>query len=43
MTDVLVYDATVSVGTQGNGLNLSLPEKLSLVELLDDLGVAYLE
>ena len=43
MTDVLVYDATMSVGTQGDGLKLSLPEKLSLVELLDDLGVAYIE
>lgn len=43
MSEVLIYDATMSVGIDGDGLKLSLPERLAIVELLDDLGVAYIE
>lgn len=43
MKQVAIYDRTMRVGTQGLGLQLSVPEKLAFVELLDDLGVDYIE
>ena len=43
MMQVAIYDRTILEGTRGLGLQLSIPEKLAFVELLDDLGVAYIE
>jgi 2-isopropylmalate synthase len=40
---VRIYDTTLRDGAQGEGFQLSVPEKLLLTELLDDLGVAYIE
>jgi 2-isopropylmalate synthase len=42
-TDIEVYDTTLRDGSQGEGVNLSLADKLSLVETLDWLGVAWIE
>jgi len=41
--DVAVYDTTLRDGTQGEGLQLSVREKLQVAEVLDDLGVSYIE
>ena len=41
--DVLIYDTTLRDGTQGEGFQLSVDEKLQVAEILDDLGVAYIE
>ncbi len=44
MTDLLeIYDTTLRDGSQGEGVNLSLADKLSLAETLDWLGVAWIE
>jgi 2-isopropylmalate synthase len=42
-TNVAIYDTTLRDGTQGEGFQLSVPEKLQVTELLDELGVAYIE
>src|SRR5215216_867872 len=38
-----IYDTTLRDGTQREGISLSLPDKLKITRLLDDLGVAYIE
>ena len=38
-----IYDTTLRDGTQGEGVNVSLADKLALTESLDWLGVAYIE
>ncbi len=38
-----IYDTTLRDGSQGEGVNLSLIDKLALTEALDWLGVAYIE
>ncbi|HEY7087391.1 MAG TPA: citramalate synthase [Tepidisphaeraceae bacterium] len=38
-----IYDTTLRDGTQGEGFNLSLEDKLSIARKLDDLGVDYIE
>ncbi|HWE02914.1 MAG TPA: citramalate synthase [Tepidisphaeraceae bacterium] len=38
-----IYDTTLRDGTQGEGFNLSLQDKLSIAGKLDDLGVDYIE
>ena len=38
-----IYDTTLRDGTQGEGVNLSLADKLSLTESLDWLGVDFIE
>jgi 2-isopropylmalate synthase len=38
-----VYDTTLRDGTQGEGVNLSLEDKLYLTRILDDLGVDFIE
>ncbi|PJF43802.1 MAG: citramalate synthase, partial [Phototrophicales bacterium] len=40
---VAVYDTTLRDGTQGEGISLSVDDKLRITRLLDDLGVAYIE
>ena len=37
-----IYDTTLRDGTQGEGFNLSLQDKLLIAQKLDDLGVAGL-
>jgi 2-isopropylmalate synthase len=43
METVTVYDTTLRDGTQREGISLSVEDKLRIVELLDALGVAYIE
>src|ERR687895_946192 len=38
-----IYDTTLRDGTQGEGFNLSLQDKLMIAKKLDDLGVDYIE
>lgn len=43
MDRVALYDTTLRDGTQGEGFQLSVSEKIRVAHLLDELGVAYLE
>src|SRR4028118_2122969 len=38
-----VFDTTLRDGSQQEGLNLSVADKLSIAGLLDELGVGYIE
>src|SRR5882724_3022360 len=38
-----IYDTTLRDGTQGEGFNLSLQDKLLIAQKLDALGVDYIE
>lgn len=38
-----IYDTTLRDGTQGEGVSLSLPDKLKIARLLDSIGVDYIE
>jgi len=40
---VLLYDTTLRDGTQGEGISLSVDDKLKITRLLDKLGVHYVE
>ena len=40
---VLLYDTTLRDGTQGEGISLSVDDKLRITRLLDRLGVHYVE
>jgi len=41
--DVALYDTTLRDGTQGEGVSLSVDDKLKITRLLDSLGVRYVE
>ena len=43
MTRVSAYDTTLRDGSQGEGVNFSLQDKLLLTRKLDDLGFDYIE
>lgn len=43
MTRVAIYDTTLRDGSQGEGINFSLQDKLLLTQKLDDIGVDYVE
>jgi 2-isopropylmalate synthase len=43
MSRVAVYDTTLRDGSQGEGVNFSLQDKLLLTRKLDDLGVDFIE
>ena len=43
MTRIAIYDTTLRDGSQGEGVNFSLQDKLRIAERLDDLGVDYIE
>ena len=43
MARVFVYDTTLRDGSQGEGVNFSLQDKLLLTRRLDDLGVDFIE
>ncbi len=43
MTCIFVYDTTLRDGSQGEGVNFSLVDKLALTRRLDDLGVDFVE
>lgn len=43
MAQVKLYDTTLRDGMQGEGMSLSVNEKLRVVHVLDDLGVSFIE
>ena len=43
MTRITIYDTTLRDGSQGEGVNFSLQDKLRITQRLDDLGVDYIE
>ena len=43
MTRVFIYDTTLRDGSQGEGVNFSLQDKLHITKKLDDLGVDFIE
>lgn len=43
MSRVAIYDTTLRDGSQGEGVNFSLQDKLLLTRRLDDLGIDYIE
>ena len=40
---ILIYDTTLRDGSQGEGVNFSLEDKLRLTKTMDDLGIHYIE
>ena len=40
---IAIYDTTLRDGTQREGVSLSVADKLRITQLLDELGVAYIE
>ena len=43
MTRIFLYDTTLRDGSQGEGVNFSLQDKIVITEALDDLGIDYIE
>src|SRR5687768_1403487 len=43
MPRIHIYDTTLRDGSQGEGVNFSLQDKLLITRRLDDLGVDYIE
>lgn len=43
MPRIAIYDTTLRDGSQGEGVNFSLQDKLLITKRLDDLGVDYIE
>jgi 2-isopropylmalate synthase len=43
MTRIFIYDTTLRDGSQGEGVNFSLVDKLNITQKLDDLGIDYIE
>ncbi|AWM37905.1 2-isopropylmalate synthase [Gemmata obscuriglobus] len=43
MSRVSIYDTTLRDGSQGEGVNFSLQDKLLLTKRLDEIGVEYIE
>jgi 2-isopropylmalate synthase len=41
--NLILYDATLRDGTQGEGFNLSLEDKLEIAQALDRFGIPYIE
>src|SRR5262245_4481368 len=41
--DVEIYDTTLRDGTQGEGINFSVMDKLRIAERLDQFGIHYIE
>jgi 2-isopropylmalate synthase len=43
MTRIFIYDTTLRDGSQGEGVNFSLQDKLRITQQLDELGVDFIE
>ena len=43
MRPIQIYDTTLRDGTQGEGVNFSLLDKLQITKRLDELGFDYVE
>ena len=42
MNRIEIYDTTLRDGSQGEGINFSLQDKLLITKKLDDVGVDYI-
>src|SRR2546430_16432428 len=42
-TDVEIYDTTLRDGSQGEGINFSVADKLRIAERIDAFGMHYIE
>ena len=43
MTRIQIYDTTLRDGSQGEGINFSLQDKLLIAQRLDEMGFEYVE
>lgn len=43
MNEIFLYDTTLRDGTQGEGISLSLDDKLKIARRLDEFGIHYIE
>src|SRR5438477_4003769 len=43
MTRIHVYDTTLRDGSQGEGVNFSLQDKVAITRRLDELGIDFIE
>ena len=43
MARIQIYDTTLRDGSQGEGINFSLPDKLQITQRLDELGIDLIE
>src|SRR5947199_2661268 len=43
MSRIFIYDTTLRDGSQGEGVNFSLQDKLNITSRLDELGVDFIE
>src|SRR6185436_16223524 len=43
MRSIQIYDTTLRDGTQGEGVSLSLQDKLQITKRLDEIGIDYVE
>ena len=43
MTKIAIYDTTLRDGMQGQGMSLSVEEKVRVAHVLDDLGIPFVE
>src|SRR5947209_9183799 len=43
MRSIQIYDTTLRDGTQGEGVSLSLEDKLQITQRLDEIGVDFVE
>ncbi|HAV32472.1 MAG TPA: hypothetical protein DCX79_10775, partial [Planctomycetaceae bacterium] len=43
MARIQLYDTTLRDGSQGEGVNFSLQDKLMITQRLDELGFDYIE
>src|SRR5688500_2174992 len=43
MRSIQIYDTTLRDGTQGEGVSLSLYDKLQITKRLDEIGIDYIE
>ncbi|MGA0041278.1 MAG: hypothetical protein ACO3NZ_15650, partial [Pirellulales bacterium] len=43
MRSIEIYDTTLRDGSQGEGVNFSLADKLAITQRLDEAGVDFIE
>src|SRR5207244_10327229 len=43
MRSIQIYDTTLRDGTQGEGVSLSLQDKLQITQRLDEMGIDFIE
>jgi 2-isopropylmalate synthase len=43
MKRIFIYDTTLRDGSQGEGVNFSLQDKLNITRKLDEMGVDFIE